>query len=164
MVSLKRKQSGFTIVELLIVIIVIGILAALVLVTFTGVQQKARNTERQTDSKATASHLEVYYAKNGSMYPSLTDLNSANYNATGNTFVADQLKGLDPASTCDPKDTGVATPPCDYASSSTATQYGYAPTQDDGSACDNTSGAECTKFTLTYTEEGGSQQTINSLN
>ena len=48
MTSLKRTQSGFTIVELLIVIIVIGILAALVLVTFSGVQQKARNTERVT--------------------------------------------------------------------------------------------------------------------
>ena len=37
----KRNQAGFTIVELLIVIVVIGILAALVLNTFQGVQARA---------------------------------------------------------------------------------------------------------------------------
>ncbi|MEO8863266.1 MAG: prepilin-type N-terminal cleavage/methylation domain-containing protein, partial [Candidatus Saccharimonadales bacterium] len=47
--ALKVKQQGFTIVELLIVIVVIGILAALVITTFTGIQQKGRDTERTTD-------------------------------------------------------------------------------------------------------------------
>jgi prepilin-type N-terminal cleavage/methylation domain-containing protein len=50
MISLKNKASkGFTIVELLIVIVVIGILAALVVTTYNGIQQKARDTERKTD-------------------------------------------------------------------------------------------------------------------
>ncbi len=156
MVSLKRKQQGFTIVELLIVIIVIGILAALVLVTFTGVQQKARNSERQTDAKAIASHLEVYNAKNG-MYPTLADMNTQP--GTGNWWIQDNLQGLDKEALKDPKGTVYT-----LAASSTSNQYGYAPTQDDGSACDNTANNECTKFTVTYTEEGGSQKTINSLN
>jgi len=38
----KDKQLGFTIVELLIVIVVIGILAAITIVSFSGVQDKAR--------------------------------------------------------------------------------------------------------------------------
>lgn len=63
--SLKQKQQGFTIVELLIVIVVIGILAALVITTFTGIQQRARNTERQTDIKAIHGQVEAYYAQNG---------------------------------------------------------------------------------------------------
>src|SRR2546430_17534211 len=100
MVSLNRKQSGFTIVELLIVIIVIGILAALVLVTFTGVQQKARNTERQTDIKAVASHLEVYNAQNG-FYPTFANIND-NSNPT---WVSQNLKGLDKEALRDPQGT-----------------------------------------------------------
>ncbi len=152
MVSLKRKQSGFTIVELLIVIIVIGILAALVLVTFTGVQQKARNTERTTDIKAVASHLEVYNAQNG-FYPTFANLND-NSNPT---WVSQNLKGLDKEALRDPKGTLYT-----FLASSSSSQYGYAPTKDDGSACDNSAGNECTKFTLTYTLEGGTQQTVNS--
>jgi type II secretion system protein G len=151
MTTLNRKQSGFTIVELLIVIIVIGILATLVLVTFTGVQQKARNTQRQTDIKAVASHLETYNAQNG-MYPTKANLDDA-------TWVAANLKGLDKEATKDPNGTVYT-----FAASSTSNQYGYAPTKSDGTACDNTAGNECAKFTLTYTQEGGTQQTVSSLN
>ena len=155
MVSLHRKQSGFTIVELLIVIIVIGILATLVLVTFTGVQQKARNTQRQTDIKAVASHLETYNANNA-MYPTTANMNDA----SNPTWVSQNLKGLDRESTRDPSDkNNVYT----FAASSTSQQYGYAPTKEDGTACDNTAGNECTKFTLTYTLEGGVQQSVKNL-
>ena len=49
MISLKKRNQGFTIVELLIVIVVIGILALLVITTYSGIQQKARNSKRQAD-------------------------------------------------------------------------------------------------------------------
>ena len=66
--KLNRKESGFTIVELLIVIVVIGILAALVLNTFQGVQARARDTERRTDINVIATQLEVYHSDYG-YYP-----------------------------------------------------------------------------------------------
>lgn len=47
--NLRNKQKGFTIVELLIVIVVIAILAAISLVAFTGMQQRARDSERAAD-------------------------------------------------------------------------------------------------------------------
>ena len=63
-----RKNSGFTIVELLIVIVVIGILAAIVIVAYNGVQLRARNAN-------TASVIEAYkkaltqYATLNQAYP-----------------------------------------------------------------------------------------------
>ena len=44
-----RKESGFTIIELLIVIAIIGILATLVLTNFQGAQAKGRDTVRKND-------------------------------------------------------------------------------------------------------------------
>lgn len=43
MVNIHRRE-GFTIVELLIVIVVIAILAAISIVSYTGIQQRANNT------------------------------------------------------------------------------------------------------------------------
>ena len=60
-----RKESGFTIIELLIVIVVIGILAGLVLNVFTGIQEDGRDAERKTDLEAIEGHLEAYAARNG---------------------------------------------------------------------------------------------------
>lgn len=71
MISLKKKegnQKGFTIVELLIVIVVIGILAAIAFVAYGSVTKKARDSERLSDVKAISSKMEEYYATNAS-YP-----------------------------------------------------------------------------------------------
>lgn len=63
------KRTGFTIVELLIVIVVIGILAAITIVAYNGVQSRARFSKMQSDIKSTQKYIEAYYAANGS-YPS----------------------------------------------------------------------------------------------
>lgn len=150
MISLKRKESGFTIVELLIVIVVIGILAALVVTTFSGIQRKARDSERQTDINAVASQLEAYHAQNGK-YPGLADLQNA-------TFISDNLKGLDPAAMKDPKIGSATTFPVGTV---TATNYGYAP---EPSGCSST-GTECTSYVLTADLEGSTDNYVKrSLN
>jgi prepilin-type N-terminal cleavage/methylation domain-containing protein len=45
----RRRQAGFTIVELLIVIVVIAILAAITVVAFNGIQERARVTQANND-------------------------------------------------------------------------------------------------------------------
>ena len=62
---LNRKQYGFTIVELLIVIVVIGILAAITIVAYNGIQQRGRDSQRLSDVKTIAKALELYYADEG---------------------------------------------------------------------------------------------------
>ena len=67
----KSTGQGFTIVELLIVIVVIGILAAITIVAFNGVQQRARIAVLQSDMKNAATQLEQDNQQNGA-YPSST--------------------------------------------------------------------------------------------
>lgn len=47
--KLSSSNMGFTIVELLIVIVIIAILAALIIITYSGIQQRAANAKRTTD-------------------------------------------------------------------------------------------------------------------
>lgn len=147
MVSLKNKSKGFTIVELLIVIVVIGILATLVIVTFTGIQQKARNSQRQTDINAVDSHVEAYFAANG-YYPTLADLNS-------DSFRTNNLKGLDPQALIDPKGGSIQ-------GTTDSSHYSYVASASAGSGltCDNTQPSsttnQCDAFVLTATLEGSS--------
>lgn len=65
----KQKQTGFTIVELLIVIVVIGILAAVVIVAYNGVQKRAANASRLSEANQMAKALLAYKAQNGDFPP-----------------------------------------------------------------------------------------------
>lgn len=64
----KPKQAGFTIVELLIVIVVIGILAAITIVAYNGIQERAKFTRVQSDLKNINTALQIYHADEG-VYP-----------------------------------------------------------------------------------------------
>lgn len=66
--SIIKQKSGFTIVELLIVIVIIAILAAITLVVFNGVQQRARTSSVKSALSQATRKLEIYKAEN-STYP-----------------------------------------------------------------------------------------------
>lgn len=64
----NMKAKGFTIVELLIVIVVIGILAAITIVAYNGITKRASDTQRRSDVQSIAKALELYYIDNN-RYP-----------------------------------------------------------------------------------------------
>lgn len=61
--AVKKRAKGFTIVELLIVIIVIAILASIVTVAYVGAQQRAYNSARLSEVKAWQKLLMMYYTE-----------------------------------------------------------------------------------------------------
>lgn len=59
-----NKKSGFTIVELLIVVVVIAILAAITIVSYNGIQQRAKESSVQADVSNALKKIEVYRFQN----------------------------------------------------------------------------------------------------
>jgi prepilin-type N-terminal cleavage/methylation domain-containing protein len=57
----NRGQRGFTLVELLIVVVIIGILASIAIPKFTAVREKAFRAAMMSDLKNLASQQEVYH-------------------------------------------------------------------------------------------------------
>lgn len=64
----SSPAAGFTIVELLIVIVVIGILAAITVVAYSGIQERARSAGILSNIRQVQKYIEAYNVENGS-YP-----------------------------------------------------------------------------------------------
>jgi prepilin-type N-terminal cleavage/methylation domain-containing protein len=71
--DMKTKQTGFTIVELLIVIVVIGILAAITIVAYNGIQNKGRNLRMVAAATQTYKAISQYIIDTGA-YPTSTSV------------------------------------------------------------------------------------------
>ncbi len=65
----KREHYGFTIVELLVVIVVVGILAAITIVSYTGINQRAVAASLQSDLGNSQKQIKLFQVVN-SAYPS----------------------------------------------------------------------------------------------
>lgn len=88
----QHYKRGFTIIELLIVIIVISILAVIVIVAYSGIQDRATFSREQDDLKTITKLLALYNVDNGN-YPTTTGLPGCTYNwcgwnqVTGDSFI-----------------------------------------------------------------------------
>jgi prepilin-type N-terminal cleavage/methylation domain-containing protein len=92
-----KKQTGFTIVELLIVIVVIAILAAITIVAYNGIQARAAETTIRSDLRNLISKVEAYKAQHPSnAYPDNNDAvldtlglaaTKSQYDTTSNNFL-----------------------------------------------------------------------------
>ena len=65
----QRHLTGFTIVELLVVVVIIAILAAITVVAYSSMQTRAKNSAAQTALATFSKKIQVYYHLKGS-YPS----------------------------------------------------------------------------------------------
>lgn len=153
------NRRGFTIVELLIVVAVMGVLLVLGVVNLRGTQLSSRDSERAADIAAIANSLESYYNLGGSSsssygyYPStsmigqetsyLPDLDTKAMIAPGKTTIASTMFA---ATSSNQTDSGIRPLP-----NNSTVFYVYQPIAADGSICTGTT--ECVKFNLFYQRE-----------
>lgn len=156
------QQAGFTLIELLIVAVIVGILATLVAMSYSGVQAKNRNSDRQANIKTLQSHLEAYYAgQEDSRYPTFANLSDPAWRAK---HLPDMPQNIlhDPQWSSEVKECAAAGEPT-AAAAPAEKCYAYQVTAADGSQCDNKK-IPCAQYTLTATLEGGDKYVKSSLN
>lgn len=90
--SKQKNTSGFTIVELLIVVVVIAILAAITIVAYNGIQNRAKTSAAQSAVSQAVKKINLYAVDNGDQYPTslaaagISNTDNLQYTGGGATF------------------------------------------------------------------------------
>lgn len=87
-----QKQTGFTIVELLIVVVVIAILAAITIVSYNGITNRANDSAIQQDLTTIAKKIQISYTQNG-VYPTGAGLRTAGVTVSKGSYSRGMFNG-----------------------------------------------------------------------
>src|SRR3989454_8098683 len=94
MKTYRTNKSGFTLVEILIVVIILGILAAIVIPQFTNASSDARNSSLASLLQTIRSQVQLYKLQHGDALPNIVGAGPANWAPlTGTSTFASQTFG-----------------------------------------------------------------------
>ncbi len=80
---MRRREAGFTLVELLVVIAVLGVLTTIAMTVYHNVQARSRVAKAEADTRTLAGAIGTFSAHMGQVPSTLTDLTSAQTNVKG---------------------------------------------------------------------------------
>lgn len=157
-----KYRRGFTIIELLVVIVVLGIISTLSFVGYLNIQKQSRDSQRMSSAVVVSESLEKYFSKNGE-YPKVTSMTVADANTVRQLLGITNINSLiapnsAPSSTVNIWKTGTA---------STTNRLTYAGNTDLTAACATGTAATdvCTDYKIQYyLEQTGTYETIISRN
>lgn len=163
---IHMKRSGFTLMELIIVIAIMGILLVLGVVNLRGSQVSSRDAERKSDIEALSSHLETYYTSGSDGSTTLGTYPPTTLTPSVATYY---LRDIDMKSMMAP---GITSPDLTFIVATnniqttagvlpqpTINQYVYQPLKSDGNLCTD-GGDECVKYNLYYRLEANNTVTM----
>lgn len=101
-----KDESGFTLVELLVVMLILGILAAIAIPSFFNQRDKARDADAKSAARTAQTAMETYSTDNNGSYtgataaalkaiePTLNDANLSEPTVTSNSYTVEALSDV----------------------------------------------------------------------
>lgn len=166
---MRTLQSGFTLVELATVIVIMAILVSIALVIPLQISPSANDSERADDTASIARRLEQAYSNQdagGPVYPTttklLTDVSSLSGTVSGIDSDALKAPGSSTSSVIAATSNSLTSPM--GSSGIILNQYVYQPLTSSGALCTNTGTDTCVRFFMYYKQElSGTIITIKSI-
>ncbi len=92
----NRKESGFTIIEVVLVLAIAGLIFLIVFLALPQLQRSRRDTQRKNDVGRMLSSLESYAGNNSGVYPAAAASGANSFTSFATTYLSDNY--LDPTS------------------------------------------------------------------
>ena len=123
---LTKDESGFTLIELMVVVLIIAILVAIAVPTFLNQRQNAQNRSAQSDLRNALSSVKAYYAENQDFTETVADMQAIEPNLDWGGDVFIEVEGAGPTGqiVCLSVTSGTGNIYAIYEDASSGTQYG----------------------------------------
>ena len=96
---MRKHSKGFTLVEIMIVVVIIGLLAAMAIPAFQKVRRASIKSTMANDGRQLASAAQQYFLENSQTQAAITEILNSNLSGTESKYVKELSKGVTTSAT-----------------------------------------------------------------